>query len=210
MGRGRTPARLIPRGATAASKTESQRRLGYLPPPTRGLALCRGGVIPPMTPPRRLSGQLGQLGYALDRGADSTSGGVGTAGKETRPKEPTRCVSLDIISAASRRSAPSGARTTLEGGRPCFNRVLHLDRRLSGELSTARPRCHEQMVHRERTGTWKTEPANVLGSGARLRRQPRTGGAARSPDWRRLETTGPARTAPPRRWTASAEPVGQP
>jgi hypothetical protein len=158
---------------------------------TRGSRNCRGGVVPPMTPPRRLSWDSWDsaaqtdscppaapkgrclpprpraggpsIPRAFGRREWSRSGhpGKSLAGavrmdsryKEVRPKEPTRCVSLDVISATSRRSAPSGATTTLRDGRGPFNRVIHLFRRSARDLSTGRPPMGTTCPQPARTAT---------------------------------------------------------
>ncbi len=183
-----------------------------------------------MTPPRRLSGHSRRgaavarrsgLGSGENRPATTTmavvrahEGGAGstaweadgTAGKEMRPKEPTRCVSLDVISAASRRSAPSGASATLGGGRPSFNRFFHLDRRWPVELSTFSARRRATCGAPKITNVDNPALGTLSRGGARLSRRPRTGVAARPPEQRQPETKGPARTVPRRRWRASAAP----
>jgi hypothetical protein len=64
-----------------------------------------------------------------------------------RPKEPTRCVSVDVIAAASRRSAPSGVRITLEERPGPFNWVFHLIGESPRHLSTACPRVGTTQTH---------------------------------------------------------------
>jgi len=97
--------------------------------------------------------------------------------KRVRPKEPTRCVSIEVIAAASRRSAPSGATNNLSERPRRFNWVFHL-------LRIARTRVIHRLSTRRSVGGPRRPPVKAVQTPrpCRSRDDTRPGRASR---WRR-------------------------
>jgi hypothetical protein len=120
--------------------------------------------------PRRCTGVIRDAASTFEELGQWCAGGA-SARNQRRPKEPTRCVSLDVISAASSRSTPSGVLLTLGEedrlGNGVFHRVRGSPTRVAHRLSTVASeldrleRAAESGSYRRRT--W-TEPGR-RGSG---------------------------------------------